>query len=411
MPTAAIETVQLGKRYRRGHRVLYRTLRDDLVKGVQALVGRGAEPSTPDPWLWALQGLDLQVEQGEILGIIGSNGAGKSTLLKLLAGITEPTTGHADLEGRVGSLLEVGTGFHMELSGRENVFLSGAILGMRRAEILRSFDEIVAFAGVESFLDTPIKHYSSGMHMRLAFSVAAHLACEILLVDEVLAVGDAAFQRRCVGRMGEIAGQGRTVLFVSHNMAAVQALCSRAIRLEQGRLVDSGGSAEVITRYLQGIDRPDSGSLALRRDRQGEGGARLTAVSVESLDEDGLIRPTSGIRLRLDWQTDGPAEDLVFVASVYDIAGTGLFLLDSGTSEQVPARLAQRGQLTCTTAALRLTPGRCYINLRLRQREATLDYVAHAIEFDVVATDVDGSGRLPERSWVVGVLDHRWDVS
>jgi homopolymeric O-antigen transport system ATP-binding protein len=201
--------------------------------------------------MWALRDVSVEVSFGEVLGVIGRNGAGKSTLLKVLSRITEPTTGYAEIRGRVGSLLEVGTGFHPELTGRDNVYLNGSILGMDRATIRRRFDEIVAFAEVERFIDTPIKHYSTGMHLRLAFAVAAHLEPEILLVDEVLAVGDAAFQRKCLRRMGDVAEEGRTVLFVSHNLTAVQGLCARAIRLHDGRLVDEGAPASVVARYLQ----------------------------------------------------------------------------------------------------------------------------------------------------------------
>ena len=203
-----------------------------------------------DETLWALRDVSFSVRIGEVLGIVGRNGAGKSTLLKILARITEPTSGRAILDGRVGSLLEVGTGFHPELTGRENIYLSGAILGMKRTEINRKFDEIVAFAETERFLNTPVKRYSSGMYVRLAFAVAAHLEPDVLLVDEVLAVGDAAFQRKCLGKMGDVATQGRTVLFVSHNMVAVQSLCGRAIWLEKGMIVHEGLASEVVTRYL-----------------------------------------------------------------------------------------------------------------------------------------------------------------
>src|SRR6476659_4807334 len=202
---------------------------------------------------WALRNVSFEVEQGDVLGIIGRNGAGKSTLLKILSRITKPTTGRARLRGRLGSLLEVGTGFNPELSGRDNVFLNGAILGMPRAEIKRRFDEIVGFAEVERFIDTPVKHYSSGMYLRLAFAVAAHLEPEILLVDEVLAVGDAQFQRKSLGKMGEVAAEGRTVLFVSHNLAIIQALCKRTVLLERGQIVEDGPSREVVASYLRTV--------------------------------------------------------------------------------------------------------------------------------------------------------------
>ena len=201
-------------------------------------------------WIWALRDIDFTVHEGEVVGIIGRNGTGKSTLLKILSGITAPTAGYADIYGRIGSLLEVGTGFHMELTGRENIFMNGALLGMHRHEIKQKFDEIVAFSEVEAFLDTPVKRYSSGMYMRLAFAVAAHLEPEILAIDEVLAVGDADFQKKCLGKMGKIAKEGRTVLFVSHNMIAIRSLCQRSIWLEEGKVKEVGDSSHIVSNYL-----------------------------------------------------------------------------------------------------------------------------------------------------------------
>ncbi|MBV8546208.1 MAG: ABC transporter ATP-binding protein, partial [Acidobacteria bacterium] len=251
-PIIHIENV--GKRYQLvSERAAYSTLRESLVgsfmKSVDRLRGRG-EPRA-DREFWALRGINLDVVPGERLGIVGVNGAGKSTLLKILSRITEPTEGRARLYGRVGSLLEVGTGFHGELSGRENIYLNGAILGMKHAEIARNFDEIVAFAELGRFLNVPVKRYSTGMYMRLAFAVAAHLQPEILIVDEVLAVGDAAFQKKCLGKMSEVSQNGRTVIFVSHNMAAVQNLCSRVLWMAAGRVVEDGEPARVIGNYLK----------------------------------------------------------------------------------------------------------------------------------------------------------------
>jgi len=258
MSELAVRVEGLGKEYRLGGpREPYSTLRDRLNKlasaRFRALRGRG-ERSEQSPPFWALKDVSFEVRPGEVVGIIGRNGAGKSTLLKILSRITEPTEGEVDINGRVGSLLEVGTGFHPELTGRENVYLNGAILGMRRSEIVRKFDEIVAFAEVEKFIDTPVKHYSSGMYMRLAFAVAAHLEPEILVVDEVLAVGDAEFQKKCLGKMGDVARGGRTVIFVSHNMGAVQSLCRSAIHLDAGQIVANGSTTEVVGRYLSRFD-------------------------------------------------------------------------------------------------------------------------------------------------------------
>ena len=260
MGNPAIDVQNLGKQFRiGGGSNSYRTLRESITDALatpfrwttRRSFAEANRETAPHDFIWALKNVSFQVPQGEVVGIIGLNGAGKSTLLKILSQITEPTEGYADICGRVAALLEVGTGFHPELTGRENVYLNGALLGMLRAEIERKFDEIVAFAGVERFIDTPVKHYSSGMTVRLAFAVAAHLEPEILIIDEVLAVGDAAFQKKCLAKMEGVAHEGRTILFVSHNMLAVQNLCRRAIWLHDGRLVEDGPTGEVVSNYLR----------------------------------------------------------------------------------------------------------------------------------------------------------------
>lgn len=273
MSDIAIRVENLGKRYRLGARERYKALRDVLANPFRR--------TPPAETIWALRNVSFEIKAGEVVGIIGRNGAGKSTLLKILAQITEPTEGWAEIRGRVGSLLEVGTGFHPELTGRENIYLNGAILGMRKTEIDRKFDEIVAFAEVEKFIDTPVKHYSSGMQMRLAFAVAAHLEPEILLVDEVLAVGDASFQKKCLSKMHNVSQQGRTVLFVSHNMPAVTRLCPRTVLLDGGKLMTDGSSPSVISRYLM----TSSGTRAAREwpvieQAPGNSVVRLRAVRI-----------------------------------------------------------------------------------------------------------------------------------
>jgi lipopolysaccharide transport system ATP-binding protein len=254
MNDIAIRVENLGKRYRIGEVVGYKTLRDTLAGGAAALLHR-SRPATPGDsnrtsFIWALKDVSFEVKQGEVVGIIGSNGAGKSTVLRVLSRITTPTEGSVAMYGRVRPLLEVGTGFHPELTGRENVYLNGAILGMGRVEIARKFDEIVEFSGVKKFLDTPVKHYSSGMYVRLAFAVAAHLEPDVLIVDEVLAVGDVEFQKKCLGKMSAVAGEGRTVIFVSHNMEAVKTLCPRTILFKGGKVEMDGVTSNVIAHYL-----------------------------------------------------------------------------------------------------------------------------------------------------------------
>jgi lipopolysaccharide transport system ATP-binding protein len=324
MSDVAIRVEGLGKRYRIGaNQQAYRTLREKLnetalapFRAVRHLLTRNGNgqaasgktspfPLTPSPLpsrasretFWALKDVSFEVKRGEVVGIIGRNGAGKSTLLKILSRITEPTEGYADINGRIASLLEVGTGFHPELTGRENIYLNGSILGMKRVEINKKFDEIVAFAEIEKFIDTPVKHYSSGMYVRLAFAVAAHLDPEILLVDEVLAVGDAGFQKKCLGKMGDVAREGRTVLFVSHNMAAVRKLCERAMLFESGRMANQGKTSNILGEYLDGSKQIESEyKIPAPSEENAPGWAHTITV------EDGEGNPTVTVPVGKPWQ-------------------------------------------------------------------------------------------------------------
>lgn len=294
MSEIAITIEGLSKRYALGERERYRALRDVLTNSLKAplRVFKAQAPNSNNghhSHIWAVKDVSFEVKHGEAVGLIGRNGAGKSTLLKILARITAPTSGHAEVYGRMGSLLEVGTGFHPELTGRENVYLSGAILGMKRREIDRKFDEILAFAGVEKFIDTPLKHYSTGMQMRLAFAVAAHLEPEILLVDEVLAVGDLEFQKKCLGKMEEVTRGGRTVIFVSHNMGAIRRLCNRGVWLDGGRVRQIGSAEECVDAYsdsIQDASEEVSGvfDLSTRTDRSGSGKVRIRRLRLRSSD-------------------------------------------------------------------------------------------------------------------------------
>ena len=309
MNNVAVLVEGLSKRYRIGQREGYLTLRDSLARSWRSALGLfrnrvQTEPKNRNNYIWALKDVSFEVKRGEIVGIIGRNGAGKTTLFKILSHITEPTEGYAKIHGQVGSLLEVGTGFHPELTGRENIYLNGAILGMKKVEIQRKFDEIVAFAEIEKFLDTPVKRYSSGMYVRLAFAVAAHLEPEILLVDEVLAVGDAAFQKKCLGKMGDVAKEGRTVLLVSHNMASILQLSSHAIWLESGEIAEQGDARTVISHYLR--DNRIPLGEAVFDPSEGSHGVGLVRVYV--MDDKQRIRPdipyTSPFYITIEYQVE-----------------------------------------------------------------------------------------------------------
>ena len=414
MSDVAVHVEGIGKSYRITHsqRASYKTLQEDLLALLKRPFSRDANSkSSRRETFWALKDVSFDVKQGEVLGIIGRNGAGKSTLLKILSRITKPTVGSADVYGRVGSLLEVGTGFHPELTGRENIFLNGAILGMTRREIQRRFDEIVDFAEIEQFLDTPVKRYSSGMYMRLAFAVAAHLDPEILVVDEVLAVGDAEFQKKCLGKMDDVAKSGRTVLFVSHNMAAVASLCTRAIMLNSGNMVNDSETDVVIKQYMQTSMESTIMNLKDRKDRTGDGEVRATSLKVESLSSDNIIHVTSRLKITIRYE----AEDIVrypkFLLGVYDYTGRGIFLLDSDAVGGLSTELPASGIVTCITEPINLTPGPCYINLALYKGAAMNDYVQSAARFTVETEDVFGTGKIAPRDWVLCVLKNQWTLA
>jgi lipopolysaccharide transport system ATP-binding protein len=413
MSIPAVIVSGLTKRYQLGARENYPTIRETIARAttrslrrLRSMARRGRDEDAPA--IWALQGVDLDVQEGEVFGIIGRNGSGKSTLLKILAGITEPTSGYADICGRVGSLLEIGTGFHMELTGRENIAMNGALLGMRRREIVRKFDEIVAFSEVEAFLDTPVKRYSSGMYMRLAFSVAAHLEPDILIVDEVLAVGDVAFQKKCLGKMTTVAREGRTVLFVSHNMATVQSLCTRVALLDHGRVVQVGQPQEVIGRYLQTVATREAVALELRPDRRGDGSVRMVSVEIESMDPDRVIRCGSRLVFTVRYRSAQPLRYASVIVGVSTLADVGAFVLDSETTGGLPEVLPAEGVLRCITAPINLTPGRCFVALRLKKGGVDADFVKKAAEFDVESDDFFGTGKLPAREWSLLLLHHEW---
>jgi len=424
MSDVTIRVENLGKLYRIGQREPYRTLRDTLTNALyapfqavaSAFNGQRSTVSSQssDNYIWALKDVSFEIKRGDVVGVVGRNGAGKSTLLKILSRITEPTEGFAEVNGRVGSLLEVGTGFHPELTGRENIYLNGAILGMKRREMDRQFDDIVAFAEVEKFIDTPVKHYSSGMYLRLAFAVAAHLEPEILLVDEVLAVGDAAFQKKCLGKMGAVAKEGRTVVFVSHNMAAILGLCQRAILIDSGRVLADGSSKKVVDQYLQTLDRIRDVSLAERLDRQGNQALKFIAFEMRGSNGLPAQRVFSGqeVNLALKYQASGDLLRNVHVAiGMHGMFDESLFHLSTSVNgfdfKEIPAS----GIILCNLPCLALQPGRYSFNLFCTVGGEIADWIQNAGFFDVEAGDFFGSGRLPPPDQGVFLMKHSWSVS
>lgn len=421
MSDSIIQVENLSKKYFIGQnrQAGAMTFRETITGNVKSLGKKILQPhkkSQKAPAFkefWALKDVDFEVKQGEIVGIIGRNGAGKSTLLKILSRITEPTTGRITIKGRVASLLEVGTGFHSELTGRENIYLNGAILGMGKAEIKRKFDEIVAFAEVENFLDTPVKRYSSGMYVRLAFAVAAHLEPEILIVDEVLAVGDAAFQKKCLGKMGDVAtNEGRTVLFVSHNMATVRALCQKAYLLDSGQIKYQGSTSGAIEMYMQSVKSlmmSDATSLEERTDRSGDGSAMMIGVTVEDAEGQEVIRPNSRLKVTIYYKSDRPLNRPQFSATIYDDQkDVGMISLHSDIVGDLSETLPPQGKVTCITEPIDLTPGRCYLNLSLLKAGVMADYIQYAVYFEVETDDIYGTGKLPGRDWVYCLRQQKW---
>jgi lipopolysaccharide transport system ATP-binding protein len=409
-----IEIEGLGKSYRIGaNREKYLSLRDQMAKQAHGFFRRllSHHRHVPrDEEFWALKDVGFSVNEGEAVGIIGRNGAGKSTLLKILSKITPPTTGKITLRGRMASLLEVGTGFHPELTGRENVYLNGAILGMTRAEIKRKFDEIVAFSEIEKFLDTPVKRYSSGMYVRLAFAVAAHLDPEILIVDEVLAVGDAEFQRKCLGKMEEVAHSGRTVLFVSHNMAAIENLCRRCVLLKQGAVAFEGPTAQTLPKYLADFLRPSSESLATRTDREGSGSIRLLDVQV-SVNNRACVAAITGKPCTLRFAFVSACKANVVSSIAFTIRDARAQFLCRLSSEDVGSSLSAgegHGAFLCHIRRLPLTPGQYRITPTISINGEVSDYIEGAFVLNVESGDFYGTGRFSDHSPVL--LDHAWEI-
>lgn len=418
MSKIAIEVAGLGKEYHiGGPQKKYHRLTDQLADMAAApfrragklLRGQAGGAAELNEQIWAIRDISFQINTGEVVGIIGRNGAGKSTLLKILSGITDPTKGYADLYGRIGSLLEVGTGFHPELTGRENIFLYGAILGMRRHEIERKLDEIVAFAEIDKFLDTPVKHYSSGMYVRLAFSVAAHLEPEILLVDEVLAVGDMAFQRKCLGKMDDVAQAGRTVVFVSHNMGLLQQLCERGIYLQDGTVHTDGTIREAVDAYLHTLEQGHSQILSNRTDRKGQGLSQLVGVDITG-SQNGSSMLRSGHPARFVFSVDPLLSGMACNFFIYDTIGQPVTSFRSRV--RGPGDTSEPGndsKFICDLDELLLRPGRYRVDVAIIGDNRLQDYVEAAAMIEVAEGHIAGRPAEPDGKFSISMA-HRWTL-
>ena len=410
MSDVAIEVDSVWKKFHRGE--FHDSLRDFVPALTRRLLGRGPkqdELAAGD--FWALKDVSFQVRRGEVLGIIGRNGAGKSTLLKILSKILKPNRGQIRVNGRLRALIEVAAGFHPDLTGRENIYLNGTILGMKKREIDAKFDEIVEFSGISEFLDTPVKRYSSGMHARLGFAVAAHLEPEILIVDEVLAVGDVAFQKKCLGKMTEVGRSGRTVLFVSHNLIAVRGLCQNAVALEHGSIVDRGGSQEVVQRYLSRLSDVSQSVLKDRTDRDGNGLARFEYINVTDSYGRPVTQTVSGMPLNicLGHMSQCSGNSLTVAISCFSEDGTKVFHCDNMQRGQRFQLMEGHGEHVCRLAKLPLAPGRYHFNIMLRLNEAVVDHVVSALTIEVQPGDFYSNGKPAEPYGGVVFVDHDWN--
>ena len=400
MSNLAIRCENLSKRYRIGSPERYRTLREAISHPFRRFTNQNGH-------IWALDDVSFEIERGDVVGIIGLNGAGKSTLLKILSRITAPTRGHAGIFGRVGSLLEVGTGFHSELTGRENIYLNGAILGMRKTEIDRKFDEIVAFAEVEKFLDTPVKRYSSGMYVRLAFGVAAHLETEVLLVDEVLAVGDAQFQKKCFEKMREIGKHGRTILFVSHNMSAVRSICKQALIIEQGKMAGQGEIEATVDQYLSRINSQQPAVESVKTNT-----FWITSVEIESVAGP-VIKTFDPVQVKVGFVPKTEIRDPGLYVSILTIESrrlTGLDLKDFITTASLPA--GEVSELGFTIESLPLLPGAYQLEIHLKDMaRGLIEMVPRTFQFEVAETEVYGGRKLDGWFGVVGLRARAMDFT
>jgi lipopolysaccharide transport system ATP-binding protein len=420
-----IEVHHLSKKYRLGTTVhkfdrITEFATRSIKKQWQTMRGRQIVAPKAEQWIWGLNDINFEIQMGEVVGVIGANGAGKSTLLKILSRITDPTSGYVWLRGRASSLLEVGTGFHPDLTGRENIFLNGSILGMSRVEVQTKLDEIVAFSEIGDFLDTPVKRYSSGMYIRLAFAVAAHLDPEVLIIDEVLAVGDMAFQKKCLGKMGEASRAGRTVLFVSHNLAMIQNLCHRGIVLQKGKMVYDGPTQDAIDVYIHDVFGRQRGvtthivDLSSMSKRSAQFRVPLlnsvTFETSEGAPVNGVLPYGSGLHVRIDCKFDQPVQNVDAWLSFNTLFGEPIFVANSGFEPAcVSEELVGEQTFICEIPTLSLVPGEYMINVALAVRDQLIDCVQDSGRLTVIPTDYYGTGRVPKHG--NSVLTHHWSRS
>ena len=444
MSDIAVKVINIGKEYKIGERIRYNTLRESISnftsifyrkftsgKRKQIATVKGSansesinpqENKKPSPrdshnnpnYIWSLKDVSFDVSRGEILGIIGRNGAGKSTLLKIISGVTEPTTGRIEIYGRIGSLLEVGTGFHPELTGRENIYLNGAIIGMKRLEIDAKYDAIVDFSEVEEFIDTPVKFYSSGMRVRLGFSVAAHLDPEILLLDEVLAVGDAAFQKKCLEKIKNLTSNaGKTILFISHDLTAINTLCDRTILLDNGKVLEDGITEKVLSQYHKLMISTREMPLAERGDtffHANDDRVVATSIRIENVNPDIPIRPTSRISIKINYRSRKAVQNLIVQLQIRDYkTDRAITFLDSDNSGGIPDTMPPEGVIVCVTDQIYITSGKCTVDILFLIGTEIIYKAENATTFTVEPEIVYGTEDLP-RECGMFLLDHTWSI-
>ena len=421
-----IKVENLYKQYRLGQ-VTTGSIAHDLNRWWQTVRGKedpyekitglnNREDSGSNDYVWALQDINFSVKQGEVLGIIGRNGAGKSTLLKILSKVTSPTKGNIKIKGRIASLLEVGTGFHPELTGRENIFLNGAILGMTKSEIRSKFDEIVAFSGVEKYIDTPVKRYSSGMYVRLAFAVAAHLEPEILIVDEVLAVGDAEFQKKCLGKMKDVSGEGRTVLFVSHNMGAIEDLCSKAMYMEKGNVLTIDTTSATVTTYLNSyFNRANNSMIFENVKRDGNGIIRFKSWGILNTKNQEIARVTSGqdFKILLNFNVNNPRaiDTLHFSVTISDDRDNTISHLSNSVSNGIEFKIdsnLENGVAICNVKNIPLQPGLYVLHFFCSDLKEVFDEIPFGGTLEVESGNFFSSGKLPPKGSVL--IQNNWTI-